>query len=330
MTNQIVKALEEGAQKIGKTLAEDAGKAVKDLYHSAGDNLKKVAHNTREADRHHEGELKRILGGGSKNGPHGPGTPRSPHGPAGEGGKKKYFIHDDGRVQELRNGKLHDLDPKDGSGIHTLLDSSKKDHVKDPTEKDMRSTYHARKNKKNPSEKVSSEKIDSPTELSHAVEEARRAKGDYGGTNYASLHYKDADGKEFVLVGQSGDLRSHSERSIGKPLLGGREGNVQELYTERAPCQKDANCERWLARHFEPHNDDMKVSHGVDYNSSLPKEERDWGHKAYLDQLKQDHAAGSHGGTMGSHDFDAKGQENMEAAEARRQERAAKRARKGL
>ncbi|MFJ1756575.1 hypothetical protein [Kitasatospora sp. NPDC088134] len=45
MSNQIVKALEHGAQKLGKTLAEDAGKALKNFYRKAGDNLKKVAHN---------------------------------------------------------------------------------------------------------------------------------------------------------------------------------------------------------------------------------------------------------------------------------------------
>ncbi|MFE3550064.1 DUF6531 domain-containing protein, partial [Streptomyces kronopolitis] len=77
MSNQIVKALEHGAQKLGKTLAEDAGKAVKNFYRTAGDNLKKVAYNTREADAKHASELKKLLGGGKKD------LPRSPH--AGKG-----------------------------------------------------------------------------------------------------------------------------------------------------------------------------------------------------------------------------------------------------
>ncbi|MDH6123661.1 DUF6531 domain-containing protein [Kitasatospora sp. GP82] len=72
MSNQIVKALEHAAQKIGGTLAKDAGKAVKDFYHSAGNNLKKVAENTAEADAKHAAELRRILDGGKKDLPHEP------------------------------------------------------------------------------------------------------------------------------------------------------------------------------------------------------------------------------------------------------------------
>ncbi|MER8183393.1 DUF6531 domain-containing protein [Kitasatospora sp. NPDC094015] len=66
MSNQIVKALEHGAQKLGRTLAEDAGKALKNFYRKAGDNLKKVAHNTREADAQHARDLEKILKGDGK------------------------------------------------------------------------------------------------------------------------------------------------------------------------------------------------------------------------------------------------------------------------
>ncbi|WP_457028212.1 DUF6531 domain-containing protein [Kitasatospora sp. P5_F3] len=75
MSNQIVKALEHSAQKLGKTLAEDAGKALKNFYRKAGDNLKKVAHNTRETDRKHASELQKILEGGRKD-LHSPGKGR--------------------------------------------------------------------------------------------------------------------------------------------------------------------------------------------------------------------------------------------------------------
>jgi hypothetical protein len=61
MSNQIVKALEQGAEKLGKAPGDDAGKAVQDLYHSAGTNLKKVAENTAEADAKHAEDLERIL-----------------------------------------------------------------------------------------------------------------------------------------------------------------------------------------------------------------------------------------------------------------------------
>ncbi|GAA0691864.1 hypothetical protein GCM10010193_53030 [Kitasatospora atroaurantiaca] len=93
MSNQIVKALEHGAQKLGKTLADDAGKALKNFYRKAGDNLKKVAHNTREADAKHAADLKKILDGGKKDMPHGPKGPgggRRGKGerPLGRGGKR--------------------------------------------------------------------------------------------------------------------------------------------------------------------------------------------------------------------------------------------------
>lgn len=93
MSNQIVKALEHAAQKLGMTLAEDAGKAVKDFYRKTGDNLKKVAHNTRGADAKHAADLRKLLDGGKKDMPHGP---KGPGGvwrgkgerPLGRGGKR--------------------------------------------------------------------------------------------------------------------------------------------------------------------------------------------------------------------------------------------------
>ncbi|OKJ06699.1 RHS repeat-associated core domain-containing protein [Kitasatospora sp. CB01950] len=83
MSNQIVKALEHGAQKLGKTLAEDAGKALKGFYRKAGDNLKKVAKNVREVEEKHAKDLEKIFKGDGKGGvPH----PRSGGGGRGRGG----------------------------------------------------------------------------------------------------------------------------------------------------------------------------------------------------------------------------------------------------
>ncbi|MFB7946640.1 nucleic acid/nucleotide deaminase domain-containing protein [Kitasatospora phosalacinea] len=304
-------------------LAEHASQASK--------GLRKTNQNHREHDERLGQELQRLTARGS--------TPGSPGGSGGsDRGRPKYYIHDDGRVQEIKNGKLHDLDPKDKSGIHDLVDP-KTGKAKGPSKEKMGKDYHAAEDPSKPNEKVTSKKISTPTELSGAVEEARRAEKNYGGKNYASLHYQDTkNDHDFILVGRSSNLRSHSERSIGKPLLDGKEGNVRALYTERAPCQATANCERWLERHFKSKNADLEVSHGVEYDSSLPQKDRDWAHKAYLSQLKQDHAAGNYGGTMGSHDFDAQGAQNKAAAEAAAEakakqeadgERPAKRARKG-
>ncbi|WP_030459528.1 hypothetical protein [Kitasatospora sp. NRRL B-11411] len=66
MSNQIVKALEHAAQKLGKTLAEDAGKALKGFYRKAGDNMKQVAKNVHEAEAKHAAELKKILDRGQE------------------------------------------------------------------------------------------------------------------------------------------------------------------------------------------------------------------------------------------------------------------------
>ncbi|MFJ5882990.1 DUF6531 domain-containing protein [Kitasatospora cineracea] len=88
MSNQIVKALEHGAQKLGKTLAEDAGKALKGFYRKAGDNLKTVAKNTREIEEKHAKDLARILKGEGKDGvPHPRSHPGDGRG-SGPGGQR--------------------------------------------------------------------------------------------------------------------------------------------------------------------------------------------------------------------------------------------------
>ncbi|MFB6889509.1 nucleic acid/nucleotide deaminase domain-containing protein [Kitasatospora sp. NPDC056327] len=320
MSDAVVKALQKGAQKVGKALADDMGKAAKKMYKNAGDNLDKTAKHHKDNDGHNATDL---AGQGKDKGTPPPRTGAGTGGDAPKAPPRKYFVHDDGRVQEIKDGKLVDLESPDAS-LRTVLDGAS-DRVRDPSPDDLKDKYHAKKYKKtdkdedgNPKqdEKAASRRIDAPTPLSLAVEEARRAQGDYGGKNYAALRYKHPDGNEIVLVGRSGD-RSHSERSIGKPVLGGREQHVSELYTERAPCQANENCERWLGRHFAPKNPDLDVNHGVEYDGKVPKKDRDWGHRAYLEGLASDHAAGQHGGTMGSKDFDAQGQQDKAAHTAK-------------
>ncbi|MEU9128778.1 hypothetical protein AB0D08_11800, partial [Kitasatospora sp. NPDC048540] len=77
MSNRIVRALENGAQKLGTTLAHHAGTAVRKLYKQAGDNLTKVAKNTRDLDAKHAADLRRITGGENEDLPHSPHSPRS-------------------------------------------------------------------------------------------------------------------------------------------------------------------------------------------------------------------------------------------------------------
>ncbi|AJC60510.1 DUF6531 domain-containing protein [Streptomyces sp. 769] len=92
MTNRIVKALEDGAQRLGKTLGEDAGKAVKNLYHDTGDRLRQVAKNHAETDAKHASEMEGILKGRHGDMPKDPhvspsSSPHTSGGPGGEGPK---------------------------------------------------------------------------------------------------------------------------------------------------------------------------------------------------------------------------------------------------
>ncbi|MER5636234.1 RHS repeat-associated core domain-containing protein [Kitasatospora sp. NPDC002227] len=91
MSNQIVKALEHAAQKVGTAIAKDASKAVKDLYHSAGKNLKKVAANVREVEEKHAKDLAKAFEGGKGEGHH-------PHAP--KGGGPKGHGHPKGRGRD--------------------------------------------------------------------------------------------------------------------------------------------------------------------------------------------------------------------------------------
>ncbi|GAA0680024.1 hypothetical protein GCM10010193_37140 [Kitasatospora atroaurantiaca] len=118
MSNQIVKALEHGAQKLGKTLADDAGKALKNFYRKAGDNLKKVAHNTREADAKHAKDLEKILHGGGKGLPHprsggGPGRHGNSH-PKGRGRDHVKNPRESGRPLDTRCGGGEPVDMATG------------------------------------------------------------------------------------------------------------------------------------------------------------------------------------------------------------------------
>ncbi|MFD8595647.1 DUF6531 domain-containing protein [Kitasatospora sp. NPDC059646] len=121
MSNQIVKALEHGAEKLGKTLAEDAGKALKNLYRHAGDNLRKVAKNVREIEEKHVKDLEKILKGEGKGGlPH----PRSGGGgrsgkaggshPKGRGRDQVKSPRTEGRPQDTRCGGGEPVDMATG------------------------------------------------------------------------------------------------------------------------------------------------------------------------------------------------------------------------
>lgn len=102
MSNRIVKALEDGAEKLGKTLAKDASKAVQDLYHGAGDRLKKVATNHAK----HAAELDKLLKGNKHDMPH------APHTTSG-GGRRSGAGSSQGARDEAEAGHPHDKTRRD-------------------------------------------------------------------------------------------------------------------------------------------------------------------------------------------------------------------------
>lgn len=57
MSNPIVKALEDAAERVGRTLSKDAGKAVEDLYRSAGKNTEAVVERITKADAENANKL---------------------------------------------------------------------------------------------------------------------------------------------------------------------------------------------------------------------------------------------------------------------------------
>ncbi|SOE14013.1 RHS repeat-associated core domain-containing protein [Streptomyces sp. 2323.1] len=108
MSNRIVKALEDGAEKLGKTLAKDASKAVQDLYHGAGDRLKKVATNHAENDAKHASELDKLLKGNKHDMPH------APHTTSG-GGRRSGAETSRGARNEAETGHPNDKTRRDDS-----------------------------------------------------------------------------------------------------------------------------------------------------------------------------------------------------------------------
>jgi Xanthomonas XOO_2897-like deaminase len=188
-----------------------------------------------------------------------------------------YMVDHDGNVSKLvngklegayKNGKLQSWVGEDEGGISKIMDG---DGTTPTWEKGKyrlgeRDTAHDDDPGHIPRNPVDSTRIDpDETELSRATAKARLGVPDDGGGNYASFHYKDGDGNEFILVGNSEPRGAHSEQFAGVPFLDkGVSHNVVGVYTERSPCVKgQRNCSAWLGRYFQ--NKDLQVSHTFDY-----------------------------------------------------------------
>ncbi|MFI1159099.1 DUF6531 domain-containing protein [Streptomyces sioyaensis] len=119
MTNRIVKALEDGALRLGKTLGDDAGKAVKNLFHDTGDRLRQVAKNHAETDAKHASNMDDILKGRHGDTPKAPHTSpsSSPHPSAGpKGGGPKSPSKGPGSGRPNSDPSLRDGANRDGVG----------------------------------------------------------------------------------------------------------------------------------------------------------------------------------------------------------------------
>ncbi|MFI1018178.1 nucleic acid/nucleotide deaminase domain-containing protein [Streptomyces sp. NPDC020965] len=136
---------------------------------------------------------------------------------------------------------------------------------------------------------VTSKKIDpNSSELAQATQLARKAHDYYGGKNYAAGKYVDPkNGRESILVGRS-DGGFHSEKAIGHPLLHtGNASGLKEMFTEREPCQKNPQCNRWLDHYFKSANPDLKVTHAANYDQFSTEKGKE--HKQYMNDLKKAH-----------------------------------------
>lgn len=270
----------------------------------------------------------------------GSGVPPTATGPAGPNGRRPpvYFVDENDRVQRVVSGRLQPVAANDESGIRRLMDPARPDHTRTNLKYEKDGTVAVTpkgKPKKAPipggaagwkkarradveaglpaREIVRSKPLDAPTDLSRAVEDTRRAQGDYGGNNYASLRYRNEQGEDFILVGESDNNSSHSERAIGRPIVdNGMRDGVQTLYTEREPCQNVSktggiSCDKWVSMHlYNPAaNAGMTVTHGAEFDSSkLEGDTRNGPFNAYIKDLQAHHAAGNTSGLAGTRRYD--------------------------
>ncbi|WP_326771352.1 nucleic acid/nucleotide deaminase domain-containing protein [Streptomyces sp. NBC_01445] len=201
---------------------------------------------------------------------------------------RTYILNSDGSVDRLLpNGQI-DSDGLTATDRRNLTSIIEPDGTvwRPQTDKDLRKWRTG----KGHTGVVTSKKVDPFTnDLGQATQLARKARDDYGAGNYAAGRYIDPkSNQESILVGYSDD-RFHSERNIGHPLLhNGAQSGLQEVFTEREPCQKNPRCNKWLDYYFKPANPDLTVTHAADYDQS-DKSTQNKEHAAYMDRLKKAH-----------------------------------------
>ncbi|NGO75228.1 hypothetical protein G6045_05975 [Streptomyces sp. YC504] len=196
---------------------------------------------------------------------------------------RMYLLDADGTVRRLEaDGDLKALDSTDKTRLDGILNDGK---AYRPSTRGEREEYSV---SDTDTKKVTSTKVDPYTdELGQATQLARYARDDYKGNNYAAGRYIDPDGRgESILVGYS-EKSLHSERSIGYPLLHNeKQDGLQEVFTEREPCQKRPRCDAWLAKYFKEAD---TVHHANTYDQDVGRHKRDIEHQKYMEELQAHH-----------------------------------------
>jgi hypothetical protein len=339
---KVFEPLSTGHSRAGGALQQAVAKTAGNVRTSAKRTTATEEENLKRFGKRIGGPDPKKPGGGDS--PTGAGDGKNPGGSGqgrpGQGRTPVYFVDEDGRVHQLVNGKLVPVRPGGGnSGIDGVLNPDGTIKVNIKTDKDGnpevtprgkpkrvpvpggkgRYDKYAKEEQNNtgnptPRTPVQSQPLQQPTDLSQAVEDVRRAQNDYGGNNYASLHYQDPSGRsgDFILVGSSGNNGGHSERAIGLPMVhNGMQNDVTRLYTERAPCQPfpktgGAGCDIWVDMHLNGsgRNAPLEVSHVADFDSRrLDGADRNGPFNLYMHDLQQQHAAGNTGPLAGVYTY---------------------------
>lgn len=206
--------------------------------------------------------------------------------PDGDDDVRTYMLNADGTVERIMpNGTVapNGLDATDKLNLANVMTDGKVWRPVEDSEKRRWNTPTGHTGT------VSSTKIDpASSDLAQATQMARKAHDYYGGKNYAAGRYVDPEsGRESILVGRSGG-GFHSEKQIGHPLLHtGNASGLKEMFTEREPCQKNPQCNRWLDYYFASANPDLKVTHAANYDQFSPGQGKE--HGDYMDALKKAH-----------------------------------------
>ncbi|MEH0564402.1 nucleic acid/nucleotide deaminase domain-containing protein [Streptomyces sp. NPDC058378] len=202
---------------------------------------------------------------------------------------RTYILNADGTVDRLLpNGSIasQGLDDTDKLNLANITTNGK---VWRPTEDSEKREWNTPTDHTGT---VKSKKIDPKTsDLAQATQLARKAHGYYKGKNYAAGRYVDPkNGRESILVGRS-EAGFHSEKQIGHPLLHtGNASGLKEFFTEREPCQKNPQCNRWMDYYFKKANPDLEVTHAVKYDQFSPGQGKE--HRQYVNGLEKAHGGG--------------------------------------